>query len=84
MIRPKLGRVFASNAFESDIGHPDTNIPSDPVYPGRVENQYNVGWFVEGVKVTKQPHQWINFFYNSLDNIRTHATQNNKVSSQYV
>ena len=83
MIRPNLGRVFASNAFESDIGHPDTFIPSEPIYPGRVENQYNVGWFVEGIEVTKQPHQWINFFYNSLDNIlRTHATQNNKFSSQ--
>lgn len=83
MIRPNLGRVFASNAFESDIGHPDTYIPSDPVYPGRVENQYDVGWFVEGVEVTKQPHQWINFFYNNLDNsLRTHASQNNKASAQ--
>lgn len=67
MIRPRLDKLFASNALPTDIGDPDTFTPVDPIYPERVANQYNVGWFVTGGTVVKQPHQWINYFYNGVD-----------------
>ena len=67
LIRPRLDKLFASNALPTDIGDPDTFSPVDPFYPERVANQYDVGWFVTGGTVVKQPHQWVNYFYNGVD-----------------
>ena len=67
LIRPRLDKLFASNALPTDIGDPDTLTPVDPIYPERVANQYDVGWFVTSGTIVKQPHQWINYFYNGVD-----------------
>lgn len=67
MIRPRLDKLFASNALPSDIGCPDAFTPIDPIYPERVDNQYDVGWFVTSGTIVKQPHQWVNYLYNGVD-----------------
>lgn len=83
MLRPRLDKLFASNALPTDIGDPDVYTPSDPVYPHRVPEQYKVGWFVSDDEVVKQPHQWINFFYNGLDKgIYSVASRSNYWSSK--
>ena len=83
LLRPRLDKLFASNALPTDIGDPDIFTPSDPVYPHRVPEQYKAGWFVSDDEVVKQPHQWINFFYNGLDKgIYSNASRHNYWSSK--
>lgn len=83
MNRPRIDKIFASDALVEDIGDPDVFTPSDPEYPHRVPEQYKAGWFVFDDEVVKQPHQWINFFYNGLDKgIYSNASRYNYWSSK--
>lgn len=83
MTRPRIDRLFASNALPEDIGDPDVFTPANPPYPHRVPEQYKAGWFVSDDEVVKQPHQWINFFYNGLDKgIYSNASRYNYWSSK--
>ncbi|UOT58052.1 tail fiber protein [Aeromonas phage ZPAH14] len=65
--RPLLYDVWAQNALPEDIGDADVYVPQNPEYPDPQPNQYTVGWTVPGTMDVKQPHQWVNSWYQSID-----------------
>ena len=65
--RPSLAVLWAQDALPDNIGDADTYVPANPAYPEQKPNQYSAGWSVTGKKVVKQPHQWINSWYQSVD-----------------
>lgn len=69
--RPLLYDVWAQNALPEDIGDADVYVPQNPEYPDPQPNQYKVGWTVPGTMDVKQPHQWVNSWYQSIDYVLT-------------
>ena len=65
--RPSLDVLWAQDALPDNIGDADTYVPANPAYPEQKPNQYSAGWSVTGKTVVKQPHQWINSWYQSVD-----------------
>lgn len=66
-LRPLYQSLWAETALPEDIGDADTYVPSNPSYPEATANQYNEGWYVSPGMVVKQPHQWWNSWYQSVD-----------------
>lgn len=69
--RPILPYLWASESRPTDIGDADVFVPSNPVYPEQQPNQYTVGWSVPDATVVKQPHHWMNSWYQSVDYVFT-------------
>ena len=66
--RPELPMLWAEWALPEDIGDADVFIPENPAYPEQSANQYTTGWYVSpGDPLVKQPHQWINAWYQAVD-----------------
>ncbi|QTQ06851.1 hypothetical protein [Aeromonas phage PVN04] len=66
--RPLFRGYWAQDASPDDIGDADVYIPTNPVYPEQVPEQYTAGWFVSpGDEEVKQPHQWNNAWLQSID-----------------
>ena len=66
--RPNLPMLWAEWALPEDIGDADVFIPENPAYPEQRVNQYATGWYVSpGDPEVKQPHQWINAWYQAVD-----------------
>ena len=66
--RPELPVLWAEWALPEDIGDADVFIPENPAYPEQSANQYTTGWYVSpGDPLVKQPHQWINAWYQAVD-----------------
>ena len=65
--RPLLPYQWGQLALPADIQDPDIYQPTDPDYPNPESPQFPVGWFVNPRQRVKQPHEWINFWYNGVD-----------------
>lgn len=65
--RPLIPYQWGQLALPADIQDPDIYQPTDPNYPNPARPQFPVGWFVNPRQRVKQPHEWINFWYNGVD-----------------
>lgn len=65
--RPLIPYQWAQLALPADIQDPDTYQPTDPVYPNPETPQFPTGWLVNPRQKVKQPHEWINYWYNGVD-----------------
>lgn len=65
--RPLIPYQWAQLALPADIQDPDTYQPTDPVYPNPKTPQFPTGWLVNPRQKVKQPHEWINYWYNGVD-----------------
>lgn len=67
--RPLFIGYWAQDALSADIGDADVYVPTNPVYPEQVDQQYETGWFVSPDEDVKQPHQWMNQWLQNTDYI---------------
>ena len=65
--RPLIPYQWGQLALPADIQDPDIYRPRDPDYPNPASPQFPVGWVVNPRQRVKQPHEWINFWYNGVD-----------------
>ena len=65
--RPLIPYQWAQFALPADIQDPDTYQPTDPNYPNPKTPQFPTGWLVNPGQKVKQPHEWINYWYNGVD-----------------
>ena len=66
--RPLFRGYWAQDALERDLGDADVFVPTNPVYPEQVPEQYAAGWYVSpDDERVKQPHQWNNSWLQSVD-----------------